>query len=325
MNRWTARSRRNHDTHQLTDRSAHRLTDRRALGSAHRSTARGLASALPVVVLALLAGCATDDPVQETPTAVEPAETDTPAEPTPEVTEPADTVTVMVYYPIDTRTGFRLAREPREVPDSPSMAGVVETMIAGPDDPDYGAVWNPSTQVNDVTVADGVITVDLSADARTANVGSALAGLMIDQLVYTVTDAAEDPSLAVMLTIDGEPAGALWGAVVWDEPVTRADPMDVRLLVQIDNLAEGAVVSSPVTVSGEAAVFEATLLWKVLDADGAEVAAGFATTSEGQTFAPYAFDVELDPGTYTVVITEDDPSDGEGGESMTDTRTITVT
>lgn len=302
MNRWTAGRRRNHFPTR--------------------------AAVLPaVVLLALLGGCASGD-AEPSPTVVEPAETDTPAEPTPDVaeaTEPAqDAVTVMVYYPIDTRTGFRLAREPREVPDAASMAGVVEAMIAGPVDPDYGAVWNPTTQVNDVTVADGVITVDLSADARTANVGSALAGLMIDQLVYTVTDAAKDPTLAVMLTIDGAPAGELWGAVVWDAPVTRADPTDVRLFVQIDNLAEGAAVTSPVTVSGEANVFEANLLWQVLDADGAEVAAGFTSTSEGQTFAPYAFDLELDPGTYTVVITEDDPSDGEGGVPMTDTRTITV-
>jgi hypothetical protein len=79
-----------------------------------------------------------------------------------------------------------------------------------------------------------------------------------------------------------------------------------------------------VTVTGEAAAFEANVPWQVLDAEGAEVAAGFTTTSEGMTFAPFSFEVELDPGTYTVVITEDDPSGGEGGTPMSDSRTFTV-
>ena len=293
----------------------------------HLDIIRVLAVALPVSALAL-SGCATNTPEETAPPAAEPTTVepvDTP-EPTTEPTaEPTpETVTAMVYFPLDTRNGFVLGREPREVPDEPTMAGVVEAMIAGPEDPDYGAVWNPATTVNSVTVAGGVITVDLSADARTANVGSALAGLMVEQLVWTVTDAAKDPSLAVQLTIDGAPAGELWGAIVWDTPVTRGDPMANRLLVGIDNLAEGATVTSPVVVSGEANVFEATLLWKVLDANGAEVQSGFATSAEGQTFAPYAFEVTLPAGTYTVVVSESDPSDGAGGTPMSDSRRITV-
>lgn len=292
----------------------------------HRDVVRVLAVALPLSLLAL-GGCATDTP-EETPppggtATVEPVETpEETAEPTTEPTP--DTVTTMVYFPLDTRNGFVLGREPREVPDAPTMTGVVEAMIAGPEDPDYGAVWNPATTVHSVEVADGVVTVDLSADARTANVGSALASLMVDQLVWTVTDAARDPSLAVQLTIDGAPAGELWGAIVWDTPVTRGDPMATRLLVGIDNLAEGATVTSPVVVSGEANVFEATLLWSVLDDAGAEVQSGFAMSAEGQTFAPYSFEVTLPPGTYTVVVSESDPSDGAGGTPMSDSRTITV-
>ena len=274
---------------------------------------RGFAGLSAAVLLALVAGCATAGTggTPEETTDVTP--TDTPS-----------TVTVTAYYPIDTRAGFVLARETREVAGTDALTAAVETLIAGPLDPDYGAVWNPATQVLGVTSAAGVITVDLSADARTANVGSAGAGLMIQALVYTVTDTAEEPAASVMMTIDGEPAGELWGAVIWDEPVTRDEPSSVRLLVQIDNLVEGATVSSPVVVSGEAAVFEAVLHWQVLDADGAEVASDVTMTAEGQAFAPYSFEVPLAPGVYTVVITEDDPSDGAGGIPMTDSRAITV-
>jgi hypothetical protein len=77
-------------------------------------------------------------------------------------------------------------------------------------------------------------------------------------------------------------------------------------------------------VAGEAAAFEANVPWRVLDASGAEVTSGFATTSEGQVFAPYSFTVDLPPGAYTVEISEDDPSGGAGGTPMSDTRTITV-
>lgn len=280
-----------------------------------------------VAALALLAGCSTGEPT--TP----PGSTTTtaPATASPTTTAPATstpaaaTVDVPVYYVIDTRTGFRLAREVRTLAAADAVRAAVEAMIAGPADPDYATTWNPATAVLGVQQTAGTLLVDLSADARTANVGSAGAALMIQQLVYTVTGAAEQPTAPVMLTIAGSPAGELWGAVVWDTPVVRADPIDVLLLVQIDRPTEGATTTSPVTVSGDAAVFEATVLWKVLDATGATVRSGFTMTSEGQTFAPYSFTVALDPGTYTVVVTEDDPSGGEGGTPMSDSRTLTVT
>ena len=82
--------------------------------------------------------------------------------------------------------------------------------------------------------------------------------------------------------------------------------------------------TSPVAVSGDAAAFEANVPWRVLDPAGGVVATGFATTSEGQVFAPFSFTVELAPGTWTIEISESDVSDGEGGLAMTDTRTVTV-
>ncbi len=280
------------------------------------------------VALAVAAGCTTGEPTAS------PAPSGTSAPPTVTTTTPTLTPTptptglpvgVPAYYLIDTRTGFRLAREIRTVRTSDKVRSAVEAMITGPTDPDYSTTWNPTTAVLDVRQTAGTILVDLSTDARTANVGSAGAALMIQQLVYTVTEAAGQPTAPVMLTIDGSPAGELWGAVVWDAPITRDAPLDVRLLVQIDEPGEGATSTSPVTVSGDAAVFEATLMWTVRDAGGTTVRSGFTMTSEGQTFAPYSFTVPLDPGSYTVVVTEEDLSGGEGGTPMSDSRTVTVT
>lgn len=300
------------------------VTDRRPVPVASRAR-RSRPVVTVVAALALLAGCTTGEPTTP-PTSSSTTTTTAPATTAPATSTPAAaTVDVPVYYVIDTRTGFRLAREIRTLPAADAVRAAVEAMIAGPTDPDYATTWNPATTVLGVQQTAGVLLVDLSADARTANVGSAGAALMIQQLVYTVTEAAEQPMAPVMLTIAGSPAGELWGAVVWDSPVVRADPIDVLLLVQIDRPTEGATSTSPVTVSGDAAVFEATVVWKVLDAAGATVRSGFTMTSEGQTFAPYSFSVTLDPGTYTVVVTEDDPSGGEGGTPMSDSRTVTVT
>jgi hypothetical protein len=277
----------------------------------------------------ILAGCTTGTGGEPTPSASPSATPSATASvtpsPSPTATPTTAPVVVPAYFMIDTRTGLRLAREQRAVAGSDPIRGAVEAMIAGPTDPDYTTTWNRATRVLGTSRVDGAIVVDLSADARTANVGSPGAALMIQQLVYTATGAAGEPGTPVLLRIDGKRAGELWGVVAWDAPVTREDPISVRLLVQIDSPAEGATTTSPLRVTGEAAVFEAVLRWAVRDASGVEVSSGVTMTAEGQTFAPYAFEVELTPGTYTVVITEDDPSDGAGGTPMSDSRAVTVT
>lgn len=295
-----------------------------------RSRSLHLSCGVLLAAALVLTGCGTedDDPEAPDPTpSATPSETpsETPSDPpseTPSET-PSDSTMSGVYYVVDTRAGLRLARELRAVPEDQAPEAAVAAMIEGATDPDYTTTWNPATEVLGVSDEGGGITVDLSADALTANVGSEGAALMIQQLVYTVTEAL-DETAGVTLLVDGEPAGELWGVVSWDEPVVRDDPLDVRSLVQIDAPTEGLVTSSPLRVEGEAAVFEATLGWRVLDADGQEVNGGFTMTAEGQTFAPFQFPLVLDPGTYTIEITEDDPSGGEGGTPMTDTRTVTI-
>ncbi|HEX5331400.1 MAG TPA: Gmad2 immunoglobulin-like domain-containing protein [Cellulomonas sp.] len=293
--------------------------------------ARSAAVTCLAAVALILAGCTTGTGGEPTPTpSTSPSATPsvtasvTPS-PSPTATPTGASVVVPVYFMIDTRTGLRLAREQRPVTGSDPIRAAVEAMIAGPTDPDYTTTWNHATRVLGTSRVDGAIVVDVSADARTANVGSAGAALMIQQLVYTATGAAGEPGTPVLMRIDGKTAGELWGVVSWDAPVAREDPISVRLLVQIDSPAQGATTTSPLRVTGEAAVFEAVLHWAVRDAAGVEVSSGVTMTAEGQTFAPYEFQVELTPGTYTVVITEDDPSDGAGGTPMSDSRTVTVT
>ena len=67
-----------------------------------------------------------------------------------------------------------------------------------------------------------------------------------------------------------------------------------------------------------------TLLHRAFGVAEVKLESAGGMTSEGQMFAPYSFTVELAPGTYTIVLTEDDPSDGAGGLLMSNTRTVTV-
>lgn len=174
-----------------------------------------------------------------------------------------------------------------------------------------------------ITETDGVVQVDLSAEARDAKVKAKGARMMAQQLVWTATELYGN-DLGVQLLIDGEPAGEMWGKVDWAEPITREAADDVRAWVGIDTPAEGETVTGSLKVSGEASTFEATVLWRVLDAEGKEMEAGYATAEEGMKLSPYTFSVKLEPGTYTVEVTEDDPSGGEGGASSVETRTIIV-
>ncbi|HEX6336670.1 MAG TPA: Gmad2 immunoglobulin-like domain-containing protein [Jiangellaceae bacterium] len=270
----------------------------------------------------------TPDPKEsatEAPLTSEPATDEPSRPPTTQETETGFTGAVPVYFVNDTRAGYRLAREWIAV-DSPRNAieAAVARMIDEPPVPGYDTLWSPATEIRSVEVRDGAIKVDLSLP------GSPVvreADLAIQQLVYTATAAAslvdrDYGALPVRILVDGKPVDDLGGVDVSDV-LRRAAPLEVRQLVQLNEPSQGATVRSPVQVTGDAAAFEANVLWELLR-DGEVIDSGYTTTLEGQRFSKFTFDLELEPGEYTIVISEDDPSGGEGGEPMSDERTFTV-
>jgi hypothetical protein len=235
---------------------------------------------------------------------------------------PADRA-LPVYYVAETAAGPRLQREFHRVPTEDPASDAVREMLAPATDPDYRTFWPADTSLRaPVTTDGGVITVDLAGVTPGAQVGSAGAEMTVQQLVYTVQAALQsvDP---VRILLDGEPVDELFGAVSTAQPVERADIYATRSLVQIDAPADGATVDGRVEVTGEAAVFEATLLWEV-ESGGEVVDSGFTNTAQGQVFAPFAFTLDLAPGEYVVRIMEDDASGGEGRPVLVDDKSITV-
>lgn len=298
----------------------------------------GLAGGLAVAAAVLVGGAIAlnssndDTPVasgsSSAPTASEtPAETPPPTTPPAETTPPAQTLTVPVYYAADSGDGLRLTREFHVVETSlsPIAAAVHEMLTVAAADPDYATLWAPGTEVVAAEVGEGFIGVDLTGTPSLDAADDA--ELALQQLVYTATAAAanagQDGSLPVRVTVDGAAVDRLFDAADVSEPVGRADPLEVRQLVQVNEPAEGATVSGAVAVRGEAAVFEATVLWE-LRRDGEVVDSGSTETTECCTFAEFTLELDLEPGTYELVMSESDPSGGEGRPPMSDTRTFTV-
>lgn len=228
----------------------------------------------------------------------------------------------------DMQTAFRLYREWRDVQvaDSAGLAkAALQAMFEAPADPDYSTAWQG--EVLGVTHEDGVVSVDLSGISA-MSVGAETAELSVQQLVYTVQAAlsvADDaaPTDPVQILVDGEPAGDLWGHVDASQPIARADATGVQAPVWITEPADGATVSTPVTVKGVAQVFEATVNWRLLQ-NGVEVDAGFETASEGApAFGEYSFELTgLAPGEYELQVFEASALDGS--DTFMDTKTFTV-
>ncbi|WP_407344722.1 Gmad2 immunoglobulin-like domain-containing protein [Pengzhenrongella phosphoraccumulans] len=285
-----------------------------------RAAALRAAALVGVLAVALLSGCDNNatSPAPSSGTSSGASSTASPS-------ASAELITVPVYYATDTGTDLKLVREFRALPDAggPALTAAQAVLAGEPLDPDYTGLWDPAGTVLGIDESSGQIEVDLSAEATTTTTGSAGAELAVQALVYAVTGALQTDE-PVRILVEGEPVDELFGVLDVRQPIARADPLSVRLLVQFNDPNEGDVVGSPVAVSGEAAVFEATLPWRVETPDGAVVQAGVTQTAEGQTFSPFSFEVSLEPGEYVVIITEDDPSDGAGGPLQSDSRGFVV-
>ena len=267
-------------------------------------------------------------PAASAPATVAPSPTATRAAPTPSPTASPTasggsvaTIGRHVYF-AGAGQQPHLVRELRQVSAATPARGALEAMLAGPSDPDYRSLWNPATTILGISKNGDVITVDLSPAALDVSLGASYEALMVDQLVYTVTEAFA-PTDRVQLLVEGRPFET--GHNRYADPLARAVAPDSPLRVVIDTPVQGASVASPVRVTGLAAAFEATITWQVTHPDGSVVAEGVGHTQEGMTLAPYSLALpDLPAGTYTVTVTLDDPSGGEGPPPLADSKEFTV-
>src|SRR5207302_972306 len=95
-----------------------------------------------------------------------------------------------------------------------------------------------------------------------------------------------------------------------NKPIARNAAIDTLGIVWLLQPTQGATVSSPVTLSGTAMVFEATVNWEVDTPDGTMVASGNAMTPEAFVQGPWSTTVSLPPGQYIAKAFEASAKDG---------------
>lgn len=235
---------------------------------------------------------------------------------------------VPVYWVGDTAHGKKLYREFQrgDVCDSQQCllkAATVTALSGTPHDPDYTAPWPEGTGLRDVSYDGDVLTVDLSGDLHDLPSGMTdeEAQLAIEQLMFSAQAGLGEGRPGVQLLLDGKHTDTILGQPA-SEPLAAGNPDDVLAPVQVDNPTEGAQVSSPFTVTGRAATFEANVVWELKQGDTV-VKKGFTTAQECCTLAPYEFEVTAPAGTYTLVVHDTDES-GQGLPVNQDTKEITV-
>ena len=261
-------------------------------------------AALLTLLMLVVAGCDGDEEAVPPPGTTGPVET-TP-QPTPE------TSTFAVYL---LRDGV-IAPVRRTVASTPAVARAsLEALMTGPtgDEESDGLVTAipAGTTLLDVSVADGVATVDLSGTFDDGGGSASMLG-RVAQVVATLTQFSTIERVAFRL--DGEPVETIGGeGVVVDPPIGRTAIEEQSPQILIESPLPGDTVTSPVRVRGTANVFEATVSIEVRDATGTVVHEGFTTATSG-TGTRGTFDTTLPlpelEGTMTVIAFEASAEDG---------------
>jgi hypothetical protein len=235
---------------------------------------------------------------------------------------------VPVYYTGDAARGTRLYREFQSQKvcggaECLLKAAVVSAVNGQPEDTDYRSLWPAGATVGSVSYDGDMIVIDLAAGVhdRPTGMSASDAELAVQQVVYSAQAAVGEGRVPVQLLLDGSHTDEVLG-VPASEPLAAANPDDVLAPVQIDSPADGAKVSGTFTVTGRAAAFEANVVWELTQGDTV-VKHGFATAEECCTLSPYSFKVTAPPGSYILVVHDEDMS-GEDRPVNQDTKELAV-
>jgi hypothetical protein len=130
-----------------------------------------------------------------------------------------------------------------------------------------------------LTIADGLATVDLSSEFESGGGSFSMLGRLA-QVVFTIT---QFPTVdRVAFKINGESVDVFSSeGIVLDKPQTRGDFENIAAPIVVAAPRPGATVSSPVTVAGNANVFEATVTLRIVDATGKVIVRDFTTATCG--------------------------------------------
>jgi hypothetical protein len=219
------------------------------------------------------------------PTSSKPHSTPTPpATPTdpanPTGTPPTGTLTVQVW--LTQGEHLFLATRTQAATVAVGKAALTQ-LLAGPTATErtagVGTVIPEGTRLLDLNIQDGVATVNMSG-AFDDGGGSLSMRIRLAEAIYTIT---QFPTVqGVDFQLDGRAVDVFSGeGIVLDHPQTRGDYEDLLPSIVVETPGPGDSVSAPVTISGTANVFEATVSYRIEDENGHSIADGYATATCG--------------------------------------------
>jgi hypothetical protein len=244
------------------------------------------------------------------------------------LTTPAGTAAYPVYYVGQNPSGRPVLF--REFHSGPAATTTTDLALSGlvttPLDPDYHTDWPAGSLASarwDGTVID-VVLGRSAPHVRPASMSSREAEMALQQVVYTAQAAVQKRSPVQFLSRHGKPVGHVFGLPT-STPLTQGQVLKTLSLVNISNPNERAQVSGQLKVTGVNNAFEGTSV-VYLERDGKKylvtpVIGGFGPDQLYPWTASLAVST-LQPGEYTLVARNDDPS-GHGHPPV-DTRTVIV-
>lgn len=219
---------------------------------------------------------------------------------------------VEFFFVSDTPRGFKLFSEIQFITgtEDPNLQ-ILSDLVSGsvvPLDPQYVNLWGNGNTVNSVSINGSAATVDLGT--LQLNLGAEGERRAIDQLVWTLTAFIPEVK-SLSFTVDGETVESFAGHVDTTQTFERALAYEVLNPLQITSMNEGASLTSPVMISGQACTFEANVVWE-LSRDGAVVDKGFTSATIGcPDRGDWSISFEdLEPGDYVISVLEYSAEDG---------------
>ena len=243
-----------------------------------------------------------------------------PGSSTPTTTAPEQTGTqpsklaLEVWFSRDNGlVAVRRAHAPTQLVATAAMKALLDGPTAEERSAGLTSAVPPGTRLLGIAIHDGLATVDLTSEYQSGG-GALSMQTRLGQVVYTLT---QFPTVQkVRFRLDGSPVNVFSSeGIVLSHPVGRSDYADLLPAIAVDKPVAGDHVTSPVTVSGTANVFEANVTVEVLDAKGKVVGKTFTTASCG-TGCRGTFSVDVtykvateQPGT---IVVHDDDAAGTG-------------
>lgn len=244
-------------------------------------------AALAVVCLLVLSSCGDDDTTSDSGATTTTSQLTTPSPTTG--TDTQETVATLFFLRDE-----KVAAAGEALEDPAEPRDVMEALLGGPDEfeTDIGMQTEipEGTQLLGVEVDGGEAIVDLSSEFESGG-GSLSMQARVGQVVFTLT--AIDSIESVSIRIAGEDVDAIGGEGVPARDLTREDMSNVTPLVLVTSPLPDEEVESPLTITGIANTFEATVQYTVTDPEGLIIAEGFTTATAGNgTWG--TFEVEVD-------------------------------